>query len=278
MPLEICAIASGSNGNCYYVGNENEAVLVDAGISCKEIEMRMKRSGLSLQKIKAVFVSHEHTDHISGLPILAKKYSLPIFISASTLRGSRLWLEKSLLHHFSAAEEVVIGDLTIRPFSKRHDAADPYSFTIAGSGMTVGVITDVGAACDNVVHHFKQCDAVFLESNYDEKMLDKGRYPFYLKARIRGGLGHLSNREALQLFQQHRSPALSHLLLSHLSHNNNCPKLVEELFAAHAGGVKTIVTSRFRETPVYKLGTVSRIITNNYDAFVQQPQLAFSFS
>lgn len=277
MPLEICAIASGSNGNCYYVGNEAEAVLVDAGISCKEIELRMKRSGLSLQKVKAVFVSHEHTDHVSGLPILAKKYSLPVFVSAATLRGSRMWFEKSLLNHFSVAEEIVIGDLTIRPFRKRHDAADPCSFTVCGNGVTVGVITDIGAACENVVYHFKQCDAVFLESNYDEKMLDKGRYPFYLKNRIRGGLGHISNREALELFQQHRSPALTHLLLSHLSHNNNCPKLVEDLFAAHAAGVKTIVTSRFRETAVYKIGAVSRLYANNFDRLVQQPQLAFSF-
>ena len=119
MPVEVCSIASGSNGNCYYVGNENEAVLVDAGISCKEIELRMKRAGLSLQKVKAVFVSHEHTDHISGLPQLAKKYRLPIFISTSTLRGSRLWFEKTLINHFNAGEEIVIGDLSIYPFSSR---------------------------------------------------------------------------------------------------------------------------------------------------------------
>lgn len=277
MPVEVCSIASGSNGNCYYIGNENEAVLVDAGISCKEIELRMKRAGLSLQKVKAVFVSHEHTDHISGIPQLAKKYKLPVFISTQTLRGSRLWFEKSLINHFSADEEVVIGDLSIYPFSKLHDAADPYSFTVSCANINIGVITDIGRVCQNVIAHFNQCHAVFLESNYDEQMLDTGRYPIYLKNRIRNGHGHISNREALELFQMHRSPSLTHLFLSHLSYNNNCPKLVEELFAANAGNVKMIVTSRSKESEVYTIASLSRMASNNFEAFVQKPQLTFSF-
>ncbi|HUC81826.1 MAG TPA: MBL fold metallo-hydrolase, partial [Flavisolibacter sp.] len=277
MPVEVCSIASGSNGNCYYVGNENEAILVDAGVSCKEIELRMKRAGLSLQKVKAVFVSHEHTDHISGLPVLAKKHQLPIFISTGTLKGSRLWFDKSLLNHFAADEEIIIGDLCIQPFRKLHDAADPYSFTISCNQVKIGVITDIGRACNNVVHHFSQCHAVFLESNYDEQMLEKGRYPFVLKNRIRNGYGHISNKQALELFQKHRSPSLTHLFLSHLSYNNNCPQLVEDLFAPHAGGVKVIVTSRKNESEVHTVAALSKLQPNNFDAFVQQPQLTFSF-
>jgi phosphoribosyl 1,2-cyclic phosphodiesterase len=277
MSLSVCSIASGSNGNCYYVGNEAEAVLIDAGVSCKEIEARMKRAGLSLKKVKAVFVSHEHTDHISGLPVLAKKYNLPVFITAPTLRNCKTRFEKPLLHHFSANEPVVIGDLSITPFSKRHDAADPYSFTISGNGVNVGVITDIGRACDNVVQHFSQCHAAFLEANYDEEMLHNGGYPFYLKNRIRGGHGHLSNREALELFQQHRSPQLSHLFLSHLSRNNNCPKLVEQLFTANAGNVRMIVTSRYQESAVYEVHALSKLAPNNYHTHVSASQLAFSF-
>lgn len=277
MPVEVCSIASGSNGNCYYVGNENEAILVDAGVSCKEIEMRMKRAGLSLQKVKAVFVSHEHSDHISGLPVLAKKHGLPIFISPSTLKGSRQWFEKSLINHFTHDEEIIIGDLTVHPFSKYHDAADPYSFTISSHNVNVGVITDIGQACANVVHHFSQCHAVFLESNYDEQMLEKGRYPYILKNRIRNGYGHISNRQALDLFLHHRSPSLTHLFLSHLSYNNNCPNLVEELFTAHAGGVKMVVTSRKKESAVYPIAALSKLQANNFDAFVQQSQLSFTF-
>lgn len=277
MSLSVCAIASGSNGNCYYVGNESEAVLIDAGISCKEIETRMRRAGLSLQRVKAVFVSHEHTDHISGLPVLAKKYKLPIFITPPTLRNSKLRFEKELLHPFSADVPVVIGELTIAAFSKRHDAADPFSFTVSGDGVKVGVITDIGRACNNVVQHFGQCHAVFLESNYDEEMLQNGRYPHYLKNRISGGLGHLSNREALALFQKHRSARLSHLFLSHLSRNNNCPRLVEELFTAHAEGVKMVVTSRYQESAVYAIHAVSRLEANRYDRHVAQPQLSLGF-
>lgn len=278
MPVEVCAIASGSNGNCYYVGNEAEAVLIDAGISCKEIELRMKRAGLLLQKVKAVFVSHEHTDHISGLPALAKKYRLPVYISQATLKSSRLWFEKSLLQYFTATEDVSIGELLVHPFSKLHDAADPYSFMVSHNGINVGVITDIGRACDNVISRFSKCHAVFLESNYDEQMLHKGRYPQMLKARIRNGFGHLSNAQALELFRKHRSPSLTHLFLSHLSYNNNCPKLVGDLFAAHASGVHTVVTSRTQETAVYKISPLTKLAVNNFDALAAKPsQLAFAF-
>lgn len=277
MSLSVCSIASGSNGNCYYVGNETEAVLVDAGISCKEIETRMKRAGLSLQKVAAVFVSHEHSDHVSGLPVLAKKHNLPIFISQPTLRNCRLRFEKILLNHFTADAPVVIGSLTITPFSKRHDAADPYSFTISGKGVNVGVITDIGRACENVVKHFSQCHAAFLEANYDEVMLQNGSYPYYLKTRIRNGQGHISNREALELFQQYRSPQLTHLFLSHLSRNNNCPKLVEELFTANSSGVKMVVTSRFQESAVFRINSLSKLEPNRYDAHLSASPLQLSF-
>lgn len=278
MSLSVCSIASGSNGNCYYIGNEAEAVLVDAGISCKEIETRMKRTGLSLRNVKAVFVSHEHTDHISGLPVLAKKHNLPVFITTPTLRNSRMRFEKTLLNHFSANEPVVIGDLVVTAFSKFHDAADPYSFFISCNGVNVGVITDVGRACDNVVQHFGRCHAAFLEANYDEDMLLNGSYSWYLKNRIRGGQGHLSNREALALFEQHRSPQLTHLFLSHLSRNNNCPKLVGELFSSHANGVKMIVASRYEESAVYRINGLSQLQQNNYEAHVAFSQLSFGFS
>jgi phosphoribosyl 1,2-cyclic phosphodiesterase len=277
MSVEVCSIASGSNGNCYYVGTENEAVLIDAGISCKEIELRMKRAGLSLQKVKAIFISHEHSDHIAGLPVLAKKYKLPVFISIPTLKGSRFWFEKSLINHFTANEEIVIGDLNIIPFSKFHDAADPYSFTVSCNEIKVGVITDIGQICENVTYHFSQCHAVFLESNYDEEMLEKGRYPYYLKNRIRNGHGHISNRQALELFQNHQSPGLSHLFLSHLSYNNNSPEIVENLFKPYSGKVKMIVTSRNKESDVYRIASLSKLNTNHYDTFVEPSQLTLSF-
>jgi phosphoribosyl 1,2-cyclic phosphodiesterase len=250
MSLFISSLNSGSNGNCYYVGNHADAVLIDVGISCRETEKRMKQVGLSMQKVKAIFVSHEHGDHIKGVSTLANKYSLPVYITSITSKHGPI-LIKHLSRPFTAGLPVAIGDLTIIPFSKQHDAIDPHSFIIQHQTTTVGVFTDIGIACPQVIQYFKQCHAVFLESNYDEAMLENGRYPFHLKNRIRGGLGHLSNRQALELFLQHRPPFMTHVLLSHLSKENNSPELAEQLFNAHAGNTKVVVASRYNASEVF---------------------------
>ncbi|HEX2533390.1 MAG TPA: MBL fold metallo-hydrolase [Chitinophagaceae bacterium] len=253
MALYISALASGSNGNCYYISNGHEAVLVDVGIACRDLEQRMKRLGLSPESLKAIFVSHEHSDHIRGIPVFSRKYGLPIYITPHTLRYGRMKMEKSLIRSFSADEPVPIGALSVTAFSKPHDAADPYSFTITDGSATVGVFTDIGHPCSELVHHFSRCHAAFLESNYDTEMLEKGGYPYYLKNRIRGGRGHLSNAEALELFTTHRPPFMTHLILSHLSKNNNCPLLVQNLFTGVAPGVTVTVASRFEETPLFEI-------------------------
>jgi phosphoribosyl 1,2-cyclic phosphodiesterase len=263
MSLFVSSLNSGSNGNCYYIGNEKEAVLVDVGISCREIERRMRRLNLSVQKIKAVFISHEHTDHIRGLHSLVKKYSLPVYITTPTLKFGRLYFQTDVTRSFAPHETISVGDLKITAFSKLHDAADPYSFTISCNDTRVGVFTDIGLPCENVINHFKQCHAAFLEANYDDEMLDKGNYPFHLKRRIKGETGHLSNKQALELFKRHRPPYMSHLILSHLSQNNNCPKLVEELFTQHADGVKMIVASRYEETPVYHITSATNALIHH---------------
>ena len=277
MSLFITSLNSGSNGNCYYIGNETEAILVDAGISCHEIEKRMKRLGLDIQKVKAVFVSHEHTDHIRGLQVLAKKYQLPVYITHATLRYGRLRLEKHLISSFTAYEPVFIGNLVITAFPKLHDAADPYSFIVCCNEIKVGVFTDIGVPCKNVISHFQQCHAAFLEANYDDTMLEQGRYPRLLKSRIRGDNGHLSNKQALELFTAHKPLFMSHLLLSHLSKNNNRPDLVHQLFNAHADGVKMIVASRYEETPVYHICNVKNTVVPIHHHRVVSTQLAFSF-
>jgi phosphoribosyl 1,2-cyclic phosphodiesterase len=253
MSLYITSLNSGSNGNCYYIGNEQEAILIDAGLSCRETEKRMRRLGLTLGSVKAIFVSHEHDDHIRGIPIIAKKYQLPVYITSNTLENWGCELEKHLVCSFSAYTPVTIGSLTITPFPKFHDAADPHSFIITEGPTVIGVFTDIGAPCEHLVRHFRQCHAAFLEANYDEDMLEKGSYPFHLKKRIRGGQGHLSNRQALELFLEHRPPFMSHLFLSHLSQNNNDPELAQDLFNGRSEGVKIILASRFEETQVYAI-------------------------
>jgi len=251
MALFTASIASGSNGNCYYIGNEKEAVLIDAGISCRETEKRMKRLGLSLAKVKAILVSHEHSDHIRGIQSLVKKYQLPVYITPPALQFGRLYLEDHFIRPFTSYQPITIGELTITAFPKLHDASDPYSFVIACKGLTAGVFTDIGLPCQHVIKHFSQCHVAFLEANYDDEMLDNGNYPVHLKRRIRGEKGHLSNKQALELFKKHKPAFMSHLFLSHLSKNNNCPKLVQELFNPHANGTKIILASRFEETALY---------------------------
>ncbi len=255
MSLFIASLNSGSNGNCYYIGNEQEAVLIDAGISCRETETRMRRLQLSMQKVKAIFISHEHSDHIQGLAVLAKKHKLPVYITDATLRGcgSLLLSNNGCVASFISLQPVTIGNLSVTAFPKFHDAAEPHSFIVNDNEVTIGVFTDIGSPCDNVIHHFKQCHAAFLEANYDEVMLEQGRYPYHLKKRISGKHGHLSNRQALELFTKHKPAFMSHLLLAHLSKENNHPELVEKLFTTHAAGTKVIVASRFRETEVYEV-------------------------
>ena len=253
MPLFITSLNSGSNGNCYYIGNETEAVLVDVGISCREIEKRMKRLGLLMEKIKAVFISHEHSDHIKGLDTLARKYSLPVYITEATRRNGGIELEPRFLKVFEAHNEITVGSLCVTAFPKFHDASDPYSFVVGCNKICVGIFTDIGKPCKNVIKYFKLCHAAFLEANYDEEMFEKGNYPLFLKNRIRGGMGHLSNKEALEIFINHRPVFMSHLLLSHLSKNNNSPELVMKLFNLHAGNVKIIVASRFCETEIFNI-------------------------
>ncbi len=253
MSLFIASLASGSNGNCYYVGNSEDAVLIDAGISCRETEARMQRLGLHIQKIKAIFISHEHSDHIQGLAVLSKKYKLPVYITAPTLRGCGNGLQNVTGQPFLPHQPITIGSLQITAFPKWHDAAEPHSFIVNDEEITVGVFTDIGSPCNHVVHHFKQCHAAFLEANYDEAMLAQGRYPQHLKKRIAGKHGHLSNRQALELFINHRPPFMSHLFLSHLSKENNHPQLVKELFDTHAGNTRVVVASRYKETDLFEI-------------------------
>lgn len=259
MSLYITSLNSGSNGNCYYIGNDREAVLIDAGISCRETEIRMKRLGLAMEKVKAIFISHEHSDHINGVIVLSKKHQIPVFITEATHKKARIKLEKHLINCFKADNPVQIGELTVTPFQKFHDAQDPHSFTVSSSTVTVGIFTDLGIACNNLVHHFQQCHAAFLEANYDVDMLKKGNYPFILKKRISNGQGHLSNIQALELFNTHRPKFMSHLILSHLSKNNNKPELVDELFRQHAAGTEIIVASRYEESPVFKIENVNGV-------------------
>ena len=180
---------------------------------------------------------------------------MPIYITTRTLNNSHLILEESLVNVFKGYEPVFVGNLTVTAFPKRHDASDPYSFVVEGNGVVIGVLTDIGSVCDHVIENFKQCHAAFLEANYDEMLLENGHYPYYLKDRIRGNNGHLSNKQALDLFVNHKHESMSHVILSHLSKDNNCPILVKDLFMKHAQNTKVIVASRLQESEIFHITT-----------------------
>ncbi|ADY54348.1 beta-lactamase domain protein [Pseudopedobacter saltans DSM 12145] len=255
MFLEVASLNSGSNGNCYYIGNKEEAILIDIGLSCKELEIRLARLNLYTSKIKAVFISHEHTDHIKGIKTFSKKHKIPVYFTFATLANTNLQLEN--INYFDAENPIRVGSLRITAFEKHHDAAHPHSFIIEDNDLCIGVFTDLGIVCNNLVRYFKMCDAAFLESNYCEEMLRNSRYPYFLKRRISGGKGHLSNTQALELFQNHQTPKLQLLLLSHLSRENNSPELVKNLFEMVTVDTQIAVASRDFETPVYRISKTS---------------------
>ncbi len=206
-----------------------------------------------MDKVKAIFISHEHIDHITGLPAISKKYQIPVYITRATLQNCKVPVEPHLAKDFSKNKPVKIGSLSVLPFSKHHDAVDPHSFIISTRGVKVLVLTDLGFACKQVIKHFSSCDVAILESNYCPDMLANGNYPYHLQKRISGDDGHLSNTQALELMHHYRSPALQLLILAHLSKNNNDPEKVEKLFLPHTQKIKLHIASRYGASPVFIL-------------------------
>lgn len=261
MSMFICSLNSGSNANCYYLGNQEEAILVDGGLSCRETVKRLKRVGLSIKKVKAIFVSHEHGDHVHGISALSKKYEIPVYITPETFQHGRLEIREDLIVKLRSYDPVTIGNLCITAFPKLHDACDPHSFVVECLSVKVGIFTDIGSPCEHVIQHFQQCHAAFLEANYDNTLLTNGSYPLYLKNRIRGDKGHLSNEQALELFARHKPAFMTHLFLSHLSRDNNSPRIVKNAFNKVAGQTEIIIASRDKETRLYHVrNTNSRFL------------------
>lgn len=251
--LEICAIASGSNGNCYYIGNNEDAILVDAGISGKQIINRMTEMDLDPLKIKAVFITHEHGDHMRGARGVNKKLHVPIYLTAKTYNGAYKNMRPDSPRFFTPNEIIEVGDFTIHPVLKKHDASEPCSFRVQYKNKNVGVFTDIGEACDNVKIHIEKCDGLFLESNYDEKMLWEGRYPHFLKERVASELGHLSNDQTFDLLEKHTNGNLQCVFLSHISKDNNTHEKAMKRMESLNERFEVKLTSRFEATEVYKL-------------------------
>ena len=210
--MRLCSIASGSSGNCIYVGSDATHLLVDVGISGKRTESGLRELGLSGRDIDGILITHEHSDHISGLAVMARKYEIPIYAPAGTIRDTKL----------------VLKDLTVNPMHISHDAAQPVGYRISYGSKRVAVCTDLGAYNDYTVECLKGMDALLLEANHDVNMLQVGPYPYYLKQRILGERGHLSNENSGRLLCRVLHDGLQTVLLGHLSRENNLPELAYE--------------------------------------------------
>jgi len=229
--MKIAALASGSKGNCFYIedGKSETAVLIDAGISTRQISLRLAMLGLTAEKVKGIFITHEHTDHIKGADVFARKYRVPIFATKKTIDSCLLCSDKSLIKPIKSCEVIMIGGNKVQAFSKTHQAADPISYTIF-SNKKVSIITDVGHACKNIIEHITAADFLCLETNHDPEMLKNGPYPAFLKKWIAGDNGHLSNSAAANCVREHASRKLTNVVLSHLSSTNNTPDLALSTF------------------------------------------------
>jgi len=251
--IEICALASGSNGNCYYIGNDRDAVLVDAGISRRQVLERMKERRLDPAKVRAVLVSHEHADHFRGIRVLSKHLDVPVFMTRRSYEKSWGPNRPLSISYFDPGDIIKIGGFNIHTFLKQHDAAEPCSFRIEHEGLNVGVMTDIGEPCENVVRHFSECQAMFLESNYDEEMLWNGSYPEHLKNRVASGNGHLSNKQASELLEEYGGDDLQVVFLSHLSADNNRPEVALSEFERLKDRFLVKLTSRHNPAEIFTL-------------------------
>lgn len=235
--MRFVSIASGSSGNCTYIGSENAHILVDAGISCKRITDSLRELDVKPQELNGIFITHEHTDHIQGLRVMAKKYGIPIYGTKDTLQKIRIYdkkkeIDEGLYCPLQPDIPVCAGDLTVNPFSSSHDAADPVVYRIeTGTGKNkkaAAVVTDLGVYSQYTINHLLGLDAILLEANHDLKMLETGPYPYHLKRRIMGNYGHLSNEASGQLLSEILHDGMKGIVLGHLSKENNYPELAYE--------------------------------------------------
>ena len=235
--MEFCSLASGSSGNCIYIGSDTTSVLVDAGLSGKQVEERLQIHGHTGQDLGGILITHEHSDHIRGLGVLARKYHIPVFLTEGTRQAiSRMSslgeIPEELIHIVREDEDAQLGDLTIHPFRISHDAAEPVGYRVSAGKHAAAVATDMGSFTEYTVRQLRDLDILLLEANHDVHMLEVGRYPYYLKLRILGEKGHLSNVDAGALLNEVLHDDIRHIFLGHLSEENNYPALAFETVSA----------------------------------------------
>lgn len=232
--MRFASLGSGSRGNATLVEAGDTRVLVDCGFSCAETEKRLERLGLSATELDAILVTHEHSDHISGVARLSRRFRIPVWMTMGTAAVHRGG-EVDELHCFSSHQTLEIGDLAVEPFTVPHDAREPCQFVFHDGRFRIGLVTDTGAITPHMVQVLTRLDALVLECNHDPALLASGPYPPSLKQRVGGRFGHLSNEQAAGLLEQIDCSGLQHLLAAHISDKNNRPELAREALANALG-------------------------------------------
>lgn len=231
--MRFVSIASGSSGNCIYIESENTHILVDVGISYKRIESGLNEFGVKGSELDGILITHEHSDHIRGLGVLSRKHHIPIYGTKETLEEIKHCsalgeMPEDVFCQVLPDGEYNIKNLTVKPFSINHDAANPVAYRVQHGKKSVAVVTDLGNYNQYIIDHLQGLDGILLESNHDVKMLQVGKYPYPLKRRILGDYGHLSNETAGHLLNYILHDNLKSILLGHLSKENNYEELAYE--------------------------------------------------
>lgn len=232
--MRFASLGSGSRGNATLIESGGTCVMLDCGFSVREAESRLARLGKMPGDLRAVLVTHEHSDHIHGVGALARKYRLPVWASAGTLASDRLG-EVTEVVEFSSHEPFAIDGVAVSPFPVPHDAREPCQFVFGDGARRFGVLTDTGSRTAHIEAMLSGCDALLLECNHEKRLLDNGEYPPALKARVGGDLGHLSNAQAQALLKALDTTRLRHIVAAHLSEKHNTPELARAALAAALG-------------------------------------------
>jgi len=231
--MRLCSIASGSSGNCIYAGSDNTHLLIDTGISKKRVEAGLKTLDIKGEELNGILVTHEHSDHIQGLGVFSRRYEIPIYATSGTIQGikgsaSLGRMPEGLLHEIAVDQMFTLGDLNVKPFEISHDAKEPSGYRIEQGDKVVAIATDLGRYDEYTVENLAGLDAILLEANHDVHMLEVGPYPYPLKRRVLSERGHLSNELSGRLLCDILHDNLKHVMLGHLSQENNYAQLAHE--------------------------------------------------
>jgi len=257
--MRFSVLASGSGGNACYIETDHSRILIDAGLSCRELIRRLEILKIKPVNLDALVITHEHQDHIKAAGPISRRFNIPVYMNGPTMQKMKTSMGKIEGHvPFETGRNIKINDITIETFTKCHDATDPVGLVISSNGSRLGIITDVGRSTRLLEDRLKGCRALIIEFNHDETMLEDGPYPLYLKRRIKGPDGHLSNRDAGELLKIISHKELRHVILAHISEKNNHPEKAfnianDILMGCGLDNIEVLISSQDHPVPIREI-------------------------